>query len=795
MPLTRQQIYQFSDFELRVGARALLRNGIEVPLGSKAFDVLVCLVMHAEEVVTREEIFKAVWQDSYVEESALAQQISALRKALGDQAASIKTIAGRGYQFAEKVKAVGPAGDLLTGNVSSISNAGPAGGMTVQRTRERARVVIEDSPHPHELSAGSMHRIADFIRSHQRLAGLSLAIAVIVLAAGCFLGWRRLHAAKRTGYQRAVIADIDNSTGDANFDRSLKRAIQIDLDQSPHIGVMSDAEAVRILKMMGHKGDDPLTPEIAREVCERDNRQVLLTGGLAPIGSHYLLTLEASDCQSGKSLSSAKAEARSKDEVLAAIDTAAAHIRSQLGESAESVTAYDHPIEQVTTASLEALKSYSQGQYLSARGKAQAEIRPLYERAVQLDPQFAMAYAALGGGYYGQGEPEAASQYFKKAFDLRQRVGAKESLILEAHYYSEGLEDLEQGIHAYRMWATLYPMEWTPWADLSNDESQLGEYSMAVEDGERALKLGPDAHINYFLLAKAYRCMNRFADAKAVGELAVKRGRDSNDLDTVLYGIAVAEQDQAAIERENTIREKDSDKYYFYYAKAQAAFLAGRYKEGIRLLGAAHDTAQREGLAEAADEVLFDEASYQHDFDLDAEARATLKQIRKPDPDSVFIAILQTQLGNAPFGQRFLEQEESRNSQGTLMKFFYLPILRSELQMALGKPQDAIAALEPARRYELTTYDIPRTRGDAYLKANEPKMAETEFKKVIEHYGVEPTSSDIPLSHLGLARAYALDGDKTNSRSEYEKLFALWKDADPGLPPLVEAHREFSRLQ
>jgi eukaryotic-like serine/threonine-protein kinase len=275
----------------------------------------------------------------------------------------------------------------------------------------------------------------------------------------------------------------------------------------------------------------------------------------------------------------------------------------------------------------------------------------------------------------------------------------------------------------------------------------------------------------------------------------VQRGKDSNDLHTELYGIAVAEQDQAAIERENAIRERDSDKYYFYYAKAQAAFMTGRYKEGVRLLGAAHDTAEREGLSEAADEVLLDEASYQHDFDLDAEARATLKQIRKPDPDSVFIAILKTQLGNAVVGQHFLEQEESSNPQGTLMKFFYLPVLRSELQMTRGKPQDAIAALEPARRYELTTYDIPRARGEAYLKANEPKMAETEFKKVIEHYGVEPTSSDIPLSHLGLARAYALDGDKTGSRNEYQKLFALWKDADPDLPVLLEAHRESARLQ
>jgi DNA-binding winged helix-turn-helix (wHTH) protein/predicted Zn-dependent protease len=783
MSLTQQRAYRFGEYELSAGARSLHRNGEPVALGSKAFDVLTCLVAHAGNVVTKEELLRTVWPDSFVEESNLAQHVVALRRALGDQAGWIKTVPGRGYQFTAPVQEL-----VLQAAPSDDAVRALGGVVTVQHSVERARLVIEEST---PIAPPAKAPAPAPGRSSRRLA-LYAVLATAVLVSLIVTGWRLWPRQPSRPYLRVVLADFAGGTGDANLDRSLKRALAIDLEQSPFLGLMSDADAVRIFKMMGRKADDPLTPEVAAEICQRGNRDVVLTGAIAQVGSVSLLTLQAADCHSGKTLASAQAKARTRADILDAIDTIARRTRTQLGEKAGSVAGYGQPIAEVTTASLEALKDFSIGQELFAQGKDETEILPYYQRAIQLDPQFAMAYGAMGTAYYNSSEQKLASQYMQKAFDLRQRTGARESLVIEVHYYAEGLGDIEQGIKAYQVWAATYPFDSVPWTDLANEYTQIGQYPAAIQAGERSLQLNPDAAVSYVILMRAYRRQNRLADAKSLGMLALQRGKAPLGVHAILYEIAHWEQDAEAQAREIAWGEQNPGNYYFLYVRGQAAFFSGKYKEATRLFEDSHDAAVREGLTEAADSVLQDLAGYQLAMGKEAEARATLKRVLKPDPESPDLAILRTRLGEPAYGQRYLDAQQRAASQPTLVKSVKLPLVRAALAMRAAKPSAAIEALEAARAYELSGFAVPEARGEAYLLAKQPQAAALQFLKIVDHYGIDLISPSIPLAHLGLARAYAMAGDTAASRTEYEKLFALWKSGDPDMPVLQQVRAEYA---
>jgi eukaryotic-like serine/threonine-protein kinase len=611
------------------------------------------------KVVTKDELIKTVWPDSFVDESNLAHHVFALRKALGDRSAFIKTIPGRGYQFTAIVQEVNERQE----RIDELPLAVP-GGVTLQRTREHAHLVIEEgtitiTPKPN----GPKWRIY-------------LPIASVVLALAAFVAWKLLQKKASPGYQRIVVADLTNSTGDPAFDRSLNRALEIDFGQSPLFGVMSESEAGAVLKLMGRKGDAPLTGDVAQEVCERDNRDVLISGAIAQVGSVYLLTLQATDCHSGKTLASAKAQARSKEEVLSAIDSTADHIRSQLGESAQSVESYGLPIAQVSTPSLEALKAHSIGRSMLYQGKDPTEILPYLQGAIELDPQFAMAYAAIGTNYYNTGSTILASQYFRKAFELRKNVGPKEWLSIEAHYYSDGLGDIEQGIKAYKAWVAIYPYEVTAWLNIANGYTELGQYAPAIEAAEHAFKLAPENAVSYNVLMRAYRKQNRLADAKSIGQLAVERGKGSLWIHAMLYEIAWWEQDETAIARELAWSEANSGYFYFPYDRGKSEFFAGRYKEAIRLIESSHEIAEHAGLSESANAVFCDRATWDLEYGLGAEARETLQRV-KLDPSAADIALARIRLGDLAYGQKFLEQQEASSPQATLVRFVLLPRVRA----------------------------------------------------------------------------------------------------------------------
>jgi len=782
MSFTSRGLYRFDGFELDVSTRVLTHNGAPVPLTPKTLDVLEYLVLNTGRVVSKDELLKAVWPNAFVEENNLTQHISALRKALADKSGWIVTYSGRGYQFTAEVQLEYP--------VDSLPESRP-GDIFVQRIRERTHVVIEKSsptPPPLALPAEteSRRRTAVWWMEETILVGVLIALIAASL-------WK--HFASPHPLRKVMVADYANSTGDVTFDHTLKRALEIDLEQSPYIDVMSEREAVSTLQQMGRNDSSAMTPEIAKEICERNNRQVLLTGNITSVGQEYLLMLEATDCASGEVLVGAKAEAPAKEKVLAALDSLANRVRHDLGESSRSLESYQVPIIQATTASLDALKSYSIGNSMSAQGKSETETLPFYQRAVELDPQFSMAYEAIATDYYNLNEFNMASQYYRKAFELSARVSVKEKLEIQAHYYCEGQGDLLEGIKVYRMWTETYPHDWVPWVNLANEYTQLGEYTPAIAAGERAVQEAPDRAISYSVLARAYKRANRFADAKSVALLAAQKGKDSSGLHASLLQIAFAENDQDALSREIKWGESNNGGWYFLDIQAEAAATAGEYSKSEELFRKASETAEREDLSEAADDILLDQAQMEFEFGLPSTSRDTLSRLQNRGATSLDLAILRVQLGDPSVAEHYMAEHNYDTHSGTLMEYVYLPRLRAVLDEERGKPLEAVTALEPAMPYEMADYTVLMQRAGAYLQAGQPSMALHDYLKVLANRGVDPVSALYPLAQLGLARAYAMENNKVVSRSEYEKFFDSWKEADADLPVLKQAHLEFARLK
>ncbi len=798
MSLSRSVLYRFDDYELNLVRRTLTRDGSPVALSPKAFEVLAHLVANPATVVTKEELLHSVWPESFVEEGNVAQHVSSLRKAFADRAHYIVTVPGRGYQFTAQVRetvsdttVVQPVDNNVVG-----SNEDGLTFQTVHRVRERTRVVVEETipvdlgfPSP---AAGPLALAAGSSRFPR---GLAVAALVLVVAAAA--GWRWLHH-KAPAYREVVVADFTSGGADEEaFDRTLKRALEIDLEQSPYLDVLSERGALTTLQMMELKPGTVITTDVAREICVRTNRHVLLAGKVAIVGGEYLVTLEATDCNSGKRLATAKAQASTKAKVLEALDTVADHVRRSLGESAKSLNSYDVPIHQATTASLEALQAYSAGATLNELGKDQSESLPLFQRAVELDPSFAMAYGQIANDYYNLSEFKLASQNYKKAMDLSGNVNAKERLVLQAHYYAEGVGDRLQGIKTYQLWAATYPRESAPAVNIIDSYTQIGQYAAAISEGERALAAYESNSLIYSTLARAYADDGRFDEALSVAAKAIRNGKDSEGLHSTMFQIAVARHNPDSIHQEMVWAENHASgwyAWYFPYLQASVAAAAGHYALATAYYRKSYDVAISAGLVEAADDVLTDEAETEVSLGLRSAARATLGRLRNPTADVEDLALVHAQLGDVAFAEQFIARHASETSD-TLMANVYLPQLRSVLDMQDGRPAEAIADLDIATPYELKSYVVLYERGQAYLRAGEAQAAAAQYQKILVHPGSTPISVLYPLAHFGLARAYALQHNAVDSRKEYGQFLELWRDADEDLPVLKQARLEFAQVK
>ena len=757
-------ILRFGVFEVDVRSGELRKQGVRIKLQEQPFHVLTVLLQRPGEVVTREELRNQNWPaDTFVDfDNSLNTAINKLREALGDSADSprfIETLPRRGYRFIAPVTGVD---GTTRGTTTSVSAAAPP---------RRRKIVV--------------------------------TVGVVVLAVGMAgeLLWRARQAGRLTEKDTIVLGDFANLTGDAVFDGTLREGLSVQLHQSPFLSLVAEDGIRQTLRMMERPANTRLTPEITREVCQRTSSAAALDGSIALIGARYTLILKAVNCVNGELLSATEAQANDKSHVLDALGKAASEMRRRLGESLSTVKKYNTPLEQATTSSLEALQAYNFGGNADNDAAALAFLR----RAIQLDPNFAMAYWQMSVPYTIIGESALAAKSARKAFELRAGLSEREKLNIEVNYYFS-IGDLTNARRSAEVGAQTYPRELFC-SNLGSISNALGQYEAGLKYHLEALRLVPHDPIAYRHVAFTYLLLNRVEEAEATGKQAQAKVLDSR-LAPVLYGIAFYRDDTSEMARQAAsatgkandgelllAMQADTAAYFGHLRKAQefsrqAADSAGRAGEKETAAGYYAVSALREALVGNADR---------------AREQATLAKGRPSGRDMDYgLALALAYAGDASRAQALADDFGTRFPEDTVVQFNYLPTLRAKLALLRSNSQQALDSLQAAAPYELglpalSFYNWPNlypvyVRGEAYLAAHQGREAAAEFRKILDHRGIVLNEPIGALAHLQLGRAYAMLGDTAKSRAAYQDFLTLWKDADPDIPILKQAKVEYAKL-
>jgi len=645
--------------------------------------------------------------------------------------------------------------------------------------------------------------VVSLLQRHKLGAGIAVTAVLLVAAV---VVWQLLPlkpAQALTDRDSILVADIVNTTGDSVFDGTLKQALTLKLQESPFLNVVPEQRVRETLGFMGRAAEERLTAALAREVCQRQGVKAMMTGQIAGLGSQYVLTLSALNCHSGELLAGEQVEAASKEEVLGALGTATSRMRGKLGESLASLEKYDAPVEEATTPSLDALKALSQAEEARARGNHTASI-PFYERAIELDPNFAVAYARLGTVLGNQGESEPARQYRLKAFELRDRVSELERLYITAHYYNSVTGEIEKSRHTYELWKQTYPRDFTPPNNLAVLYGELGQREKQLEEARQALALQPDHSLPYVNLGFAFLNLGRFDEAKAIFEKSIQAELDSDAIHFGLYLIGFAENDPAALQRSLEWVRGKPEEGYFVGGQAGAAAFVGKLQQAEQLTRRAVELDTRHNFKESAAANLALLALAQAlcgNARPARESAARALAMSEGTAPQFFAALALSQVGDVQRAQSILTKLSERFPTDTLMNARELPTLHAAIALARGNHAEAISALESARAYEggggLSGAETESFyfRGLAYLAAGSGAEAAAEFQRLLDLKGIGIISLSRPLAQLGLARARALEGDAAGARVAYQDFFALWKDADPDVGILQAARTEYARLQ
>jgi serine/threonine protein kinase/tetratricopeptide (TPR) repeat protein len=640
-------------------------------------------------------------------------------------------------------------------------------------------------------------------------AGAAILIVGIGLAVGGRLLFpRKAHAL--TDKDTIVLADFTNTTGDPVFDGTLRQGLSVQLEQSPFLSIITDQQIQQTLGLMGQPADAKLIPAVAREVCQRTASAAVLDGSIAKIGTQYLLTLKAVNCESGKSLASAEAQASDVNHVLEALGKVSGELRNKLGESLSTVQKFDTPLEQATTSSLEALKAFSSGiKVMSTTGGSDAAI-PFFKRAIELDPNFALAYEFLGIMQNDIGEFGLTVENHRKAYELRDRTTEAERYSITAVYHKSVTGDIEKAMEACRLWIQAYPRTELPHDMLAGMILPvIGQYEKVVEEGAESIRLNPDVPISYVLLGSGYIALNRLDEAKAVYARARERKLDFPNFYIGLYQIAFLQNDAAGMARqlakatglpgwEDQMLALDADTAAFY----------GRLKDARELSRRAMDAAERVGEKDPPAMYLATSGLREAWFGNPGEARrrVALALKRSGSRDALYFAALAFAYSRDDARARALTDDlGKRFPEDTIVQLNYLPTLRAKLALNKGNASEAIESLRTAVPYELgVSTSCPFTwtpmypvfvRGEAYLAARQGGEAAAEFQKILNHPGVVLNQPIGALAHLGLGRAYVLQGDTVKAKAAYQDFLKLWKNADPDIPVLQQAKAEYMKLQ
>jgi DNA-binding winged helix-turn-helix (wHTH) protein/tetratricopeptide (TPR) repeat protein len=770
-PVKIQQGIKFGDdCELDPVGYELRRSGCALKIERIPMEILFLLVQQRGQLVSREQIVEKVWGNSVFldTDNSINGAIRKIRQVLKDdpeQPRFVQTVTGKGYRFIAPV-------------VEQLITEPP-----------QQQVVIEESLPP----------------TTRRIWTWSiLGAAVLLVAIGLYTTrfWHRA-SSELAARDTIVLADFVNTTGDPVFDDALRQALSVVLTQSPYLNLSSDVQVSEMLRRMGRNPDDHLTHEVAREVCLRLGGKAILIGSISSLGSHYVVGLQAVGCVAGDMLAIGQAEAASKESVLKALDGVASQVRGKMGESLSSLAKYDFPLD-TTTNSLAALKAFSMGQR-ALRESGEVEAIPFFRQAIQLDPDFALAYTTLGRACEDLGEDQEAVEDFTKAYNLRDRLSERERYYITTLYNETVTGNMERAKQASELWIRAYPRDGVAREKLGTVYGDLGEWENANAQAQEALRLDPESAINVSNSVTATAGLNRLDEAQLILETAQAHGLDGPVIHENLYPLAFLRGDHAEMERQVAWAAAKGDTEYVLYSEhSDTEAYYGRLRKARDFSQRAIESATRQDAKEAA--ALFEMVAALREMETGNVSLAShgvqAALSLAPSRDvKILAALVLAKSGDVTRAKALTRELENRNPSNTLIRFYWLPSLKASLEVRAGNPQTALSLLRIAAPYELSQISVSSAplypayiRGQAYLLEHNGSGAAAEFKKLLDHRGIVQNSILGALSVLQLARAEVMMGDLDGARKQYSDFLSLWKEADPDIPLLKQALAEYAKL-
>jgi tetratricopeptide (TPR) repeat protein len=632
-----------------------------------------------------------------------------------------------------------------------------------------------------------------------------LFTAVIIALVAGIIYWHSQRANALTEKDTVVLADFTNTTGDSVFDDTLKQGLSVQLEQSPFLDLVSERKVNRTLKLMGRQAGDRLTPEVTREVCQRTGSKAMIAGSITGLGSQYVIGLQAVNCETEDVLAEAQEQAAGKEAVLKALDAAAVTLRRKLGESLNSVQKYATPVEEATTPSLEALKAYSLGRKTQfAKGNTPA--LPFYNQAVELDPNFAMPYAAMATTYYNLSEVGRSAENARKAYALREKVTERERLYIEGYYFLLATHELDKAAQIYEQLQQTYPRDYLPYANLAVIYGTLGNTEKTLAEIQEAVRLEPNNGAVYLNLGLAYASLNQLEEAEAAYKQAEARKLEGETLLQGRYSLAFLKGDTARMEQMvSAAMGKPGTEDSLLASQADTEAWYGKLRNARELTSRAMESAQHNDAKETAAAYQALAALREVEFGDWEQARANAKAAVKLAPNrdvSAMAALALARAADTAGAEKIADDLNQKYPLDTLVQRYWLPAIRAAVALQNKDPNRAVELLQVSSPIELgqpATVDVflcpVYLRGQAYLMLHDGKAAAAEFQKFIDHRGIVVNFPWGALARLGLARAYAEQGDTDRARVEYQAFLTLWKNADPDIPVLKQAKAEYAKLQ
>jgi DNA-binding winged helix-turn-helix (wHTH) protein len=777
-------LYSFGEFVLDPGRRTLSRADSPVSLTPRAFDVLLFLVQNPNRLVTKEELLKAVWGDTFVEEGNLTQYISHLRKALGDNSEDtrlIVTIARKGYQFTARVTVIAEPADIATD-----ATLQPA---AIETSKTDAR--------PGEFPTSERIAKSPLPRLRLRKWFVAAALLAVIAAAFC-LYWSYRRPVMLSATDTIVLADVKNETSDPVFDDALDTALRYEMEQTPYLNILGTDKVLGILAQLNLPPTTKLTPDVARQICGKTNSKLVISQSIGDAGNGFHLQIRALDCGLGATLAKEQADIGKRNEVVHELGVTAAHLRAKLGEPADSLARFNQPLETALSSSLEALQAGTQAIKLSLASDAEGALK-LYQRAVELDPNFAVMYGRMGAAYLFLGNLESSMASYTRAYQIRDRLTEKDRLGAEITYYSDVIGDWEKEYSSALRFSEIFPRDLLAHTNLRAAFIHLGQPDRAADEAAEIARLRPGSY--YFGSAiQSIRYASKFNEAKSWLARA-----DALKFDNLLIRrerliVAFATGDRDNVEKILKEEERGSYREDFLHEHSLIEIQQGRFHSAERLRLQASEPASRARNAgwwvllsalEGA-EVGKDEQARRY------ESNATTSPLDRNS--KIVVALALARSGRAAEAGSLADQVSAERPEDTLVQHYFIPTIRAAIKLQQHDPAAAIDLLRDTAKYDLAftglwDYVYPAyIRGLAYLELGDGQSAAAQFRKLIDNPGFTVRHVIGPLAWLQLGRAQKMMGDEAAAQKSCETFLDLWKNADPDIPIYQQAKTEYAKL-